>query len=189
MRRVVNKPASLKCPDMRIFLVLPALLTISGCTRFNHLEYGPFVRDLDGLSELAISTYPADFPKRLSDKGALFQKYETSRDVYFRIHIRDKKIKLGPNPHADSVKIHSFSYSIDDGPPVVLLSGYEDNLWMQNNPRYERRELPAVPYVPNGIVSIEISFTLNGEDFVFEGDMRAAEKSRVLPSIVANQSI
>jgi hypothetical protein len=173
----------------RVFLALSGLLLVSGCTKFRHLEYASFIRELDGLSELEISTYPADFPNRLSDKGNLLQKYETAGELYFQVHIRDKKTKSGPNPHVRSINIHSFSYQVGDAPPVVLLSGYEDNFWMQNNPRYEQRELPAVPYVPDGKVSIEISFTLNGEPFVFEGDMPAVEKSRLYPTIIVNQGI
>ena len=162
---------------------------ISGCTKFNNLAYAPFVRDLDGLSELAISTYPADYPNRLSDKGDVFEKYETAGKLYFQIHIRDKNTEFGPNPHVQSINIHSFSYRIGNAPPVVLLSEYQDNFWMQNNPRYEKRELPPILYAPDGSVSIEISLTLNGERFVFEGDMPATEKSRVLPTVIVNQGI
>ena len=174
---------------IRAFLILAGLLTLSGCTKFKHLEYTPFVRDLDGLSELSISTYPADYPDRLSDKGDLFEKFETARDLYFQVHIRDKETKFGPNPHVRSINIHTFSYKIGDAPPVVLLSEYQDNFWMQNNPRYERRDLPAVPYLPDRKVFIEISFTLNGDRFIFEGDMPAIERSQVLPTFIVDQSI
>lgn len=144
---------------------------------------------MDGLSELEISTYPADFPERLSDKGALFEKHETARELYFQIHIRDKKTKSGPSPHIQAITIHKFAYRIGGAPPVVLLSEYQDNFWMQNNPRYDKRDLPAVPYLPGGEVSIEIRMTMNGDTFEFEGDMPATESSHVLPTVIVNQSI
>jgi hypothetical protein len=170
-------------------LALSGLLIVTACTKLEHLEYAPFVRDLDGLSELVISTYPADYPERSSDKGDAVQKYRTTGQLYFQVHIRDKKTQFGPNSHIHSINIHRFSYRIGDAPPVDLLSGYEDNFWMQDNPRYEQRDLPAVPYVPDGKVSVEISFTLNGKKFEFEGDMPANETSRVYPTVVVNQGV
>ncbi len=187
--RILTSANRLQWRATRAFLVLTGLLTLSGCTKLIHLEYAPFVRDIDGLSELAISTYPADFPTRLSDKGSLFQKYETAGELYFQIHIRDKKTESGPNSHVESINIHAFSYRIGDAPPVVLLSEYQNNFWMQNNPRYEKRDLPAVPYLPDGKLFIEVSFTLNGERFVFEGDMPATESAQVLPTFIVSQSI
>jgi hypothetical protein len=175
-------------PAIRFFISLSGLLMISGCTQLKNLEYGPFIRDLDGRSELAISTYPADFAQRLSDKGAIFEQYESDRKLYFQVHIRDKETKFGPNPHVRSITIHTFSYQIAGAPPVVLLSEYQDNFWMQNNPRYEDAQ-PAVDYLPGGNISIEISLTLNGEKFVFEGDMPANESHQYLPTFVVNQSI
>jgi hypothetical protein len=43
--------------------------------------------------------------------------------------------------------------------------------------------------VPDGKVSIEISLTLNGKKFEFEGDMPANEKSGVYPTVIVNQGI
>ena len=178
-----------KCRATQIVLALAGLLIVSACTKVRHLEYAPFVRDLDGQSELAISTYPADYPERLSDKGDVVQKYRTTAELYFQVHIRDKKTKFGPNSHVHSINIHKFSYRIGDASPVVLLSGYQNNFWSQNNPRYEQRDLPAVPYVPGGEVFIEISFTLNGKKFEFEGVMPANEKSQAYPTVIVNQGI
>ena len=173
----------------RITLLLTGFLLVSGCTRFNNLEYTPFVRDLDGLSELAITTYAADFPDRLSEKGDVFEEYETAKELYFQVHIRDRKKKFGPNPHVQSIEIHSFTYRIDDGAPVTLLSSYEDNFWMQGNPRYEARELPAIPFVRDGKVTIAIRLTLNGETYAFEGDMPASEKTSLWPTVIVEQGV
>lgn len=178
---------------MRIFLAivigLSVLSLLAGCTSITQREYAPFVHELDGLSELVISTYPADFPDRLSEKGDLFEKYESAGEVYFQVNIRDKSKSSGPNDHVESINIHSFAYRVGDGPKTVLLSDYEDNFWMQGNPRYESRPLPPVPYVPDAKVSIEIRFTLNGTVFAFEGDMPARESSSLWPTIIVNQGV
>ena len=170
-------------------LVLAALLIVAGCTSINHREYAPFVRELDGISQLEITTYPADYPNRLSEKGDTFESYESAGEVYFQVNIRDKSKSGGRNEHVRSIDIHSFSYRIGNEPPTVLLSDYDYNFWMQGNPRYEDRDLPPVPFVPGGNVSINISFTLNGETYAFEGDMPASEKSRTYPTVIVNQGV
>lgn len=173
----------------RLILAPVLALIAAGCTSIKQREYAPFVRDLDGLSELAISTYPADFPDRLSDKGALFEKYESAGELYLQVHIRDKKAKFGPNPHVESISIHSFSYRVADGPVNAVLADYERNFWMQDNPRYEQRNLPPVPYVTDGKLWIDIRFTLNGKQYAFNGDMHATETTRTLPTFVAKQGV
>ncbi len=165
------------------------VLLLSGCTQFNHREYEPFVRDLNDLNQLEISTYAADFPDRLTEKGAVFEKYETAGELYFQVNIRDPRKSTGPNGNVESIVIHSFSYQFDDEPPSVLLSNYDNNFWMQGNPRYDEQNLPPIPYRPNGKVSIAIRFTLNGETFEFAGDMPATESSRTLPTFIANQGV
>lgn len=185
----MNMTARYRRTRTRILLGLGFALISAGCTSINQREYAPFVRDLDGLNELAISTYPADFPDRLSDKGEVFEKYESAGELYLQVHIRDSNKQIGPNPHVESINIHSFSYRVGDGPVTVLLSDYENNFWMQGNPRYEKRDLPPVPYVPGGRLSINISFTLNGDNYAFEGDMAATEQSSVLPTTIVDQGV
>lgn len=170
-------------------LVLLVLLVASGCTSIKQREYAPFVRDLDGLSELEISTYPADFPNRLGERDHTFQSYESADELYFQVFIRDAKKKTGPNAHVESITIHSFSYQMGDEPPTVMLSGYQGNFWMQGNPSYDKRGLPPVPYDPEGSVSVEISFTLNGTQYEFEGEMPAIEKSSVAPTAIVKGGI
>lgn len=185
---MISEARHISSTKRSLLAVLPALLA-AGCTSIEQREYTPFIRDLDGFSELAISTYPADYPDRLSDKGAVFEKYESAGDVYLQIHVRDRKKQFGPNPHVESISIHSFAYQVGDGPVTVLLSDYENNFWMQSNPRYEKRDLPPVPYVPGGKLTISISLTLNGDRYAFKGDMLATEKSRVLPTAIVDQGV
>ena len=169
------------------YLLLLAIL--SGCTNIRSLEYGAFVRDLDGLSELKITTYPADFANRLTDKGAVFQKYESAREVYFQVNIRDKSKSMGPNEHVESVRVHSFSYQVEGQPAVVLLSDYDDNFWMQGNPRYDDRELPPIPYLPDSRIAVRIAFMLNGEEYDFQGEMPANESSSTWPTFIVEQGV
>jgi hypothetical protein len=155
----------------------------------NQREYGPFVRDLGGGNELRISTYPADFPDRLTPKGKLYQRYESAGAVYFQVNIRDKSKGIGRNENVESIMIHSFAYRLSDAPPTVLLSDYDYNFWMQDNPRYESRDLPPIAYKPDGHVSIEIHFTLNGETYRYQGDMAARENTTTMPTVLAKQGI
>ena len=170
-------------------LALLLLSIVSGCTNLKQRQYAPFVRELDGLNELEISTYPADFPNRLSEKGDIFQRYESADGLYLQVFIRDAKKKTGPNPHVQSITIHAFSYQIRDEPTTVLLSEYQDNFWMQGNPQYDPRGLPPIPYDPDGSVSIKISLTLNDKKYEFEGQMPAAEKTTVMPTFIVEQGL
>jgi hypothetical protein len=135
-----------------------------------------------------VSTYPAGFPDRVN-KGVINERYETHGELYFQIHIRDKKQHFGPSPHVDSFHLHSFSYRIGDEPPVVLLSDYARPFWMQGNSRYEKRDLPPIPYHADGAVSIEIDFTLNGKKYSLKGDMPAHQRKTVAPTFIKNRGI
>lgn len=181
--------ASHRRTTTRLLPVLVIVLVEAGCTSIEQRAYAPFVRDLDGLSELAISTYPADYPDRLSDRGAWFEKYQSAGEMYLQVHIRDAKKQFGPNPHIESVNIHSFSYRIGNEAPTVLLSGYESHFWMQNNPRYEKRDLPPIPYVPEGKLMIDIRLSLNGKQYAFAGDMPATGKTRIWPTFIVDQGV
>ncbi len=172
----------------QIPLLLPLLLTLTGCTIIRQREYKPFVQVLDGQNVLEISTYPAEFPTRLR-KRAVIQRYESHDEMYFQINIRDKRRKIGPNPLVQSITIHLFSYQMGDEPPTVMLTDYPGYFWMQNNPRYAQQDLPPIPYWPQGKVSIEIDFTLNGERYKLKGNMPAREHTLVLPTLIATQSI
>ena len=172
----------------RTVLVL-ALLSSTACTNIKYREYAALVFDLDDYSELEISTYPARFPKNVGQRGALFQKLETADEHYFQLFIRDKETKAGPNPHVESVTVHSFSYQLGNGVPSKLLSDYPDNFWMQNNPRYEERNLPPIPFVAGSQISVKVSLTLNGRTFELEGVMPASERSLWRPTFLINQSI
>ncbi|NNE35616.1 MAG: hypothetical protein HKN13_10275 [Rhodothermales bacterium] len=168
--------------------MLLLLLFQVGCTRVTERGYGPFVRDLDGKSELEISTYPADFPDRVSSQDAVFERLESADHVYFQFFVRDKN-KSGPNPHIDNITVHSFSYRIGDEPATVLLSEYPGNFWMQGNPRYDKEQSPAIEYLPGAEIQIDVALTLNGTRYSFSGVMPATENSSTLPTVVVDQGV
>ncbi|MCH1499757.1 MAG: hypothetical protein L7U83_11895 [Akkermansiaceae bacterium] len=161
----------------------------ANCTSFTNREYGPFVRNLDSENELHISTYPAFFPKKKSNSNSINKKLESHSKVYFQLFIRDLNKKIGPNPHIESVTIHSFSYQLPNEPEIEILTEYDGNFWMQGNPNYESRKLSAIPYRPNSGINIEINFSLNGKRYSYEGQMRSKESTSFLPTIIANGGI
>ena len=170
------------------FLVL-SWMAFTSCTSFTEREYGPFVRNIDGKSELHISTYPAFFPKKLSTSNSINKKLESHAEVYLQLFIRDLNKKFGPNPHIESVTIHSLSYQLPNEPKIEILTDYRGSFWMQGNPNHERRDLSAIPYRPNSTLSIEINFSLNGETYSYAGEMKARESTTTLPTAIANRSI
>ena len=145
------------------------------------LEYEPLTRDLDGRSELHISTYPAGFPRETSAIPFLYKGLRTPEAVYFQVFVRDAAKKSGPNVHIDSVRIHSFSYRIHGQPPVELISDFDAGFWMQDQPDLAPAAQAPVPFDPGGSVHIVVDLTLNGRDYRIEGEMRAAERRNVRP--------
>lgn len=160
---------------------LTAVVFVAGCASTTQLEYESVVRELDGKSELEISTYPAWYGSTKTRVPFVYKKSETHDKVCFQVFVRGKKEKCGPNPHVQSILINSFAYQLDGQPRRQLLSNYSSNFWMQNNTRYEKRELPPIPYIPDGVVAVEIDLTLNGREYSFEGEMPASEKTTVYP--------
>ncbi len=175
---LVKSAAALKCA-----LLISVVLLLAGCSRIDYVHLEPFVADIDGKSELAVSTYPADFPKTRSKVPFLYRHSVTKSEHFFQVFIRDGKKKTGNNPHVDSIRIHSFSYRIDDQSEVELLANYDSNFWMQGNPKYNEQYQDdyAVAVDECSTVTVYVSFTLNGEDFEFEGMMTSDAKKRWTP--------
>lgn len=161
-------------------MILMAAIAITSCAGPTQRAYKPFVRNLDGKSELAISTYPAVFP--WTKDGEL---RETDDELYFQVFVRDRKTKCGTNPHVQSILIKSFAYQLDDRKSKQLLNNYPSNFWLQNNPNFEKRELPAVPYKADSAITVEIRLNLNGTDYSFEGKMPASKEKMIYPPALA----
>ena len=169
---------------MRFGFAICLVPLLVGCGSITHRSYGPFTRQLDEKSELAISTYPAWYPKDSFSIPLLYKNSKTHDKVYFQVHVRDAKKKFGKNPSVESCQINSFSYRLDGGEWTNLLSGYPNDFWMQNNSRYEERELPPIPYQRDSRVGIEIDLTLNGTRHDIQGEMPAKEQTSFYPLVL-----
>lgn len=160
-----------------LFLALSTLLFTQGCTTVTQREYKPLVQVLDEQYTLKVSTYPAWFPKKVGPG-----KLETHDEVYFQWHVINRQRTAEPHALENTIQIHSFSYRLDDGPKTVLLTDYSGWFWMQDNPNYESRDLPSIPYRPNSKIAVELDLTLNGKPYSVQGVMPSRERRTTLPN-------
>ena len=158
-------------------IALPILFVSQACTTVTHREYQPLMRVLDEKNELKVSTYPAWFPRKVRPG-----KLETHGEVCFQLYVKDRQHAAGPNSHGEMIEFHSFAYRLNDGPKVVLLTDYPRSFWMQNNPNYESRDLPPIPYQPNSRITVEVELTLNGKRHSVQGVMPSRERRTTLPN-------
>lgn len=156
----------------RMMVMLGTGSLLSGCTDLRIPEYEPVAFDLDGKSELHISTYSADYPRTTSHIPFLYKIIRGPESVFFQVFVRDRQKKAGPNTHIKSIRIHSFSYQIEDEAPVVLIADYGDYFWMQDQPNYNKGERNPVPWVSGKPIAIDISLTVNGKDYAFKTGMQ-----------------
>ena len=108
-------------------------------------------------------------------------RHETRRThdkLNFEINVRDAVANLGKNPHVESIRIHRFKYQLPGEPVVELLTDYKAPFWTQGNPAYDKENRPPIPYIKDGMVSIDILLTLNGVDHAVSGEMAAREFTR-----------
>lgn len=165
---------------MSVFLIM-----LTGCARVDRLLYEPYVAEIDGLSQLEISMYPAYFGNSRKHVPFIYRHMETHDKLYFQVFIRNKG-QAGKNPHVESIRIHKFSYRFGNQPETVLITGYDDNFWMQGQPDYDENhaETQPVQFVPDAEIIVAINFTLNGNNYEFEGKMPSARERSLLPLIV-----
>jgi len=168
----------------RPLALLAVLVTSHGCADSTIQEYGPFTRDLDGENELHVSTYPAGFPRVTDRIPFIYKAQKTPDEVYLQVFVRDKSVGAGPNPHIESIHIESFSYRFPGQAPVVLLEDYDDNFWMQGNPRYESETSPPVPFNEHWHLQIRIELTVNGADYSFDERIDPNLRNHLRPLIL-----
>lgn len=178
--RLVNSAGNIK-----LTLSTGLLLLLSACARIDHLVYEPYVAEIDGLSQLEISTYPADFGRTRKHVPFVYRHMETHDKLFFQVFIRNKE-QAGKNPHVESIQIHSFTYRFGDQPDTVLLTEYGDYFWMQGQPNYNKdyAETQPVLFVPDAEITVVINFTLNGTNYEFQGKMPSAREERLMPLLV-----
>ena len=159
-------------------------LVFQGCMDATVREYEPLTRALDGKSELHISTYPAGFPRVKSSIPFLYKALQTPDSVYFQVFIREAGKEAGPNPHVESIEIHSFSYQFPDQDPVELISDFEGNFWMQGDPQDNPEGVGAVPFGEQWYLQLSIDLTLNSRHFQVDGRVQATEREYTRPLIL-----
>ena len=164
-----------------VFTVSAVLVLAAGCMDATIPEYRSLTLELDGRSELHISTYPAGFPRETFSIPFLYKKLRTPDAVYFQVFVRDAERKAGPNRQIDSIRIHSFSYRRGDEAPVQLIADYDGYFWMQDQPQYKKVQGVSVPYRPAAPVQVSIDLTVNGRDYSFRESMPAGEHRILRP--------
>lgn len=182
----MQKPRSRAVRFLRVLLALVAVgawLVFGGCGQFVNRGYGPYVTELDGRSELSISTYPAWFPSEDLHIPFVYRRRVSPDSVYVQVFVRDAEKEAGPNPHIDSIRIESLSVQVGNGPRQVLISDLDENFWMQDQPDSTQTgvDLTAIRYIPDMDLSIDIALALNGESYRFRDTMAATERTTTYP--------
>jgi hypothetical protein len=156
----------------RAVRLLSCAVLLAGCAEHTVYEYAPLVLDLDGASELQVSTYPAGFPRKQSGIPFLFKSTHSPEAVYLQMFVRDREKKVGPNAHVRDIRVHELTVEAGDGQPVVAIKDYDANFWMQDNPRHSTLREP-IPFVAGTDLSITAHITLNGREHRLSGSMSA----------------
>ncbi len=155
-------------------------LALQGCGKTTVPYYEPLILPLDDKSELHISTYPSDIARTVSGIPFVWKERATPNSVYFQIHVREVG-KAGPNPHVESISIHSFSYAFPAHDSVQMIADYPHSFWMQDSPDYNPGGSSPVPIHDDWYVYLEIDLTLNGKRYLFHERVEAAKRERVRP--------
>jgi hypothetical protein len=101
--------------------------------------------------------------------------------VYFQVFVRPAGKKAGPNPHIESIRIHSFSYQLPGQDPVEILSDFDGYFWMQGDASLNQGESAPVPCREGLFVDLSIELTVNGEDYRFDEQAQAMARQRTSP--------
>lgn len=164
-------------------MVLFIGLLLPSCVVFTEHEYGEFTKNLDGRSELSVSTYPAGFPRDKLHIPYVFRRAESADKVYFQVHIRDMRKKFGHNPNIKSVRINSFSYKVGDAPRKEVISGFTNNHWMQGNKIDAPGNPPPAPFVKGEEVTFSADLRLNGRSHKVSGTMPSDSSTWIAPLV------
>jgi hypothetical protein len=156
-------------------------LSLPSCVVFTEHGYEEFAKDLDGRSELSVSTYPAGAARDKMRIPYVFRRAESADQVYFQVFVRDMKKRFGHNPNIDSIRINSFSYRVGKGPRKELISGFTGNYWMQDNRTDAPGNPPPAPFVKGEKVTFHADLSLNGKSHKISGTMSADSSTWFAP--------
>jgi len=166
-----------------VLLVLFAL-AVQGCVDVTVQGYGDLTYPLDGTSELHVSTYPAWYASEESSIPFLYKSLRTPDSVYFQVFVREAGTEAGPNPHIDSITIHSFSYQFPGQAPVELVADFQGNFWAQGDPEDNPDGVGPVQVSTNWYLQLNIDLTLNGQRHQVDERVQAFEREYRRPLIL-----
>lgn len=167
-----------------MLVVLLCALTGVGCVNVVSVEYETYVQPLDENTELAVSTYPAWFPRESVSLAPLYVRLHADEYVALQIHVRDRKRSGDAGPRIESVHVHRLAYRLDRGPETVVLTDFRDGFWMQPISTYRDRTKHGIPYREHSILHLTADLSVNGERFSIAGDMPARRRFSRYPIVL-----
>ena len=159
-------------------------LLLQGCMDTTVQFYGPITLPVDDGNELHISTYQAYFPDQEAHIPFLYRKLRTPNRVYFQVFVREKGKEAGPNPNIESIRIRSFSYHFPGQKPTELITDYEQNFWMQDNPNYNPGGSDPIPFNEHWYLRVQLDMNVNGVDYKFDERIDADTRRSLRPLIL-----
>lgn len=163
--------------------VLFCALTGVGCVDVVTLEYEEYVQPLGDDSELAVSTYPAWFPRESVSLAPVYVRLRPDDFVALQFHVRDRNGSGSAGPQIESVHVHRLAYRLDGGPETVALMDFRDGFWMQQTGTYLDRTKNGIPYQEHSVLHVVADLTVNGERFSIAGEMPARRRFGHYPII------
>lgn len=156
--------------------VLICALTGIGCVDVVTFDYEEFLQPLGDDREMAVSTYPAWFPKESISLAPLYVRLRPDDYVALRFHARDRSGSRNAGPRIESVHVHWLAYSLDGGSETVALRDFRDEFWMQQTGTYRERTKNGIPYRERSLLHVTAALSVNGERFLISGDMPARQR-------------
>jgi hypothetical protein len=164
-------------------ILLTCALTGIGCVDVVTFEYEEHVQPLDDDSELAVSTYPAWFPRESVSLAPVYVRLRPDDYVALQFHVRDRNRSGDAGARIESIHVHRLAYRLDSGPETVVLTDFRDAFWMQQTGSYLDRTKNGIPYRAHSVLHVTADLTVNGERFSIAGDMPARRRFSRYPIV------
>lgn len=164
--------------------VLFCALTGVGCVDVVTFEYEEYVQPLGRHSEVAVSTYPAWFPRESVSLAPVYLRLNQDEYVALQFQVRGRPGSRITGTGMQSVHVHRLIYQLDDGPEVVALTDYREGFWMQETGSFADRTRNAIPYREHSVLRVRADLTVNGERFSAVAAMSARRRFSRYPIVL-----
>jgi hypothetical protein len=164
--------------------VLICALTGIGCVDVITFEYEEYVQPLGDDREMAVSTYPAWFPRESVSLAPLYVRLRPDDYVALQFHVRNRNSSGNSGPRIESVHVHRLAYRLDSGPETVVLTDFRDAFWTQQTGTYSDRTKNGIPYRPHSVLHVTADLSVNGERFSTAGEMPARRRFSRYPIVL-----